>query len=65
MADVQVVVAGGNLYLFTPLTEVAREWIEENVSDDALYWGASSLVVESRYARDLAAGMQADGLVVT
>jgi hypothetical protein len=50
------------LYLFTPITEHAREWIEENVCEAELWCGA--LVVEHRYAADLAAGMTDDGLLL-
>jgi len=46
------------------MTPAARAWIEENVSEESMWW-AGGLVVESRYARDLAAGMLADGLRVT
>jgi hypothetical protein len=53
----------GTLFLFYPLTPAAEEWIAEHVSDDAQFWGPA-LVVEHRYARDLAAGMTGDGLTV-
>ncbi len=54
----------GSLFVFRPMTPAARAWIEENVSEESMWW-AGGLVVESRYARDLAAGMLADGLRVT
>jgi hypothetical protein len=53
----------GSLFVFQPLTPAARTWIEENVSEESTWW-AGALVVEPRYARDLAAGMLADGLHV-
>jgi hypothetical protein len=53
----------GSIFTFTPHSEAAREWITDNVDDDAPWW-AGALAVEPRYARDLAAGMQAAGLEV-
>lgn len=60
--DVQVTNAG-NLYLFRPYTEKAKEWIQENV-DPGSQWFAGGLVVETRFAADLAKGMQDAGLTV-
>lgn len=53
----------GSLLLFTPKTDSGRTWLEQNVESEAT-WYAGSLVVEPRYARELAAGMIADGLRV-
>jgi hypothetical protein len=53
----------GSIVLFRPLTPKASAWIDENVQDDAQYFG-SALVVEPRYAGDLAQGMVNDGLAV-
>jgi hypothetical protein len=53
----------GSIFLFQPLTALAVAWIAEHVADDAMRY-AGALVVEPRYARDLAAGMLADGLRV-
>lgn len=53
----------GTIFLFTAKTEVAREWIRENVQEDATYFGCS-LVVEHCYARGVAAGMADDGLAL-
>lgn len=51
----------GTLYLFYPQTDLAKEWIEENVDPEAQYFG-DALVVEHRYAWNLAQGMMVDGL---
>ena len=48
--------ARGTVFLFTPHTEKAEQWIAENVVGEATYFGGA-LVVEHRYARDLAVGM--------
>lgn len=63
--DVQVYAEApfSTIYLVTPLTEAGREWISENVSDDATWFGGA-LAVEHRYITDLVAGMQGDGLEV-
>lgn len=51
----------GSLFLFEPRTDAAREWLEEHT--DGQWWGGA-LVVEHRYAHDLASGLKQDGLVV-
>lgn len=53
----------GSLVLFFPITEAARTWIDENVQEDAQWFG-TALVVEHRYAGDLAQGMVNDGINV-
>ena len=53
----------GTLFLFNPLTARAKEWIDENVSPDAQWFG-TTLVVECRYAWGLAVGMKEAGLVL-
>ena len=58
------VTEGGNVYVFLLLTPEARNWVAGHVSDDHQMFG-SGLAVEWRYAADLAAGMEADGLVIT
>jgi hypothetical protein len=55
---------GGSIYIFRPLSDFARSWIEENVSRDGFHPDWPTLVVEHRYAGNLAAGMQGDGLVL-
>lgn len=61
-ADVTVV-NDGTLFLFTPQTDAAREWLQENVQEDAMWFGGA-LVVEMRYAADLAMGLGSAGLKV-
>jgi hypothetical protein len=57
------VVNHGSLFAFELLTVEAREWVDENVQDDAQFFGGA-LMVEPRYAEHLAAGMIGDGLEV-
>ncbi len=54
LADVQIENAG-SLFLFHACTQAAKEWVNLHVPSDATYW-AGSLVVEPRYALDLAVG---------
>lgn len=52
----------GSICLLHPHTEAAREWIEQNVADDAQFFG-NALAVERRYIGALIAGMESDGLM--
>ena len=62
MSDPDVRVTNcGTLFTFDLLTEAATSWSKEHVPD-APPPPAATLYVEHRYARDLAAGMLADGL---
>lgn len=54
----------GSIFLFVPLTEDANAWIEANIGDEAQFFG-NALVVEHRYAENIAHGMQEGGLVVS
>ena len=51
----------GTIFLFFPQTEAGKDWITENLADDAM-WLGDGLVVEHGYAHDLAEGMIVDGL---
>lgn len=55
----------GTIFLFNPRTARAQAWLDEHCTPDGehQYFG-SSLVVEHRYARDIAALAQRDGLKV-
>lgn len=53
----------GSVFLFALLTEAARDWVRENVSEEHMMFG-SSLAVEPRFALDLANGMKESGLKV-
>jgi hypothetical protein len=53
----------GSLFLFYPQNPTAEEHIRSNVADDAL-WAGDALVVEPRYAVDLAAQLSQSGWIV-
>ncbi len=63
-ADIRVA-DEGTVFLFTILSERARQWVEENVNLEGWQWlGRESFAVDRRYAYPLAEGMQGDGLVL-
>jgi len=51
----------GTVFLFCPLTSQAKEWIDEHVQPDAMWFG-NALVVEHRFAWGLAQEMKDTGL---
>lgn len=51
----------GTIFLLRPLTETAREWIEEHIPGDAMTFG-DAVVVEHRYINDILTGLHADEL---
>jgi len=53
----------GTVFLFCPLTSLGKEWIDEHVQADALWFG-HALVVEHRFAWGLAQGMKGAGLAL-
>ena len=54
----------GTVFLFNPLTERAKDWIDDNVSSESWQWLGTTLVVDHRYAWGLAEGMNDAGLVL-
>ena len=53
----------GSIVLFDLVSPAAAEWVEVHVESDAQWFGGA-LVVEQRYAGDLAFGLHHDGLAV-
>src|SRR5215510_970910 len=53
----------GSIFLFQPVTSKAKSWIAKNVQPDTQWFG-DALVVEHRYAPELALAMCQDGLVL-
>ena len=51
----------GTIWLFTPLTPAALQFLSEHIQDDAQYFG-DSLVVEHRHVEDLLLGLSEHGL---
>jgi len=63
MADVQVD-NQGTIVAITPLSDAAREWLDENVKAESWQWVGDTLGVEPRYAGPILEGMQAAGLTL-
>lgn len=51
----------GTIWLSTPLTPAALQFLSEHIQDDAQYFG-DSLVVEHRYVEDLLLSLSEQGL---
>ena len=51
----------GMLVSVEPLSDKARDWLDDNVSSESV-WLRGALLVELRFIDDLLAGMQAAGL---
>ena len=63
--DFKVQADSGCIFLLTPRTESARDWIEQNIGKHngfQPYW--PTVVIEHRYIADIVAGIQSDGLTV-
>ena len=53
----------GSIALLRPLTDAARDWLRDNIGDEAQYFG-TALVIEPRYVEHIVEGATADGLVI-
>jgi hypothetical protein len=51
----------GTIWIFTPLSHAASEFLSEHIQEDAQYFG-SSLCVEHRFVYDLLIGIREHGL---
>ena len=54
----------GSVALFTPMTPVAHQWVEENVQVEPWQRMGASIACEPRCLDDLVEGMRQDGLAV-
>lgn len=53
----------GTLFLLTPVSGAAKQWVEEHLPQDRTELG-DAVVVEHRYIRPIVSGILADGLGV-
>lgn len=59
-----VVHGGGTVFIVTPITQAARDWVADSVNvPDYMRFG-QGFAVEHRYVQDIIEGMQNDGLLV-
>ena len=54
----------GSLCLLTPISEPASEWVDQHLPEDALRWGACSIVIEPRYVAPILNAIIEDGMTV-
>lgn len=57
------VTSHGSVVTFTPLTEEAKAWFDENVQSEGWQWIGASLGVDHRMANLLAEGLVAEGFI--
>jgi hypothetical protein len=55
----------GSIYVLTPISVAAQDWIAKHISDQAMRWGPKGIVVEHRYIDDILVGMNEQGLCVS
>lgn len=53
---------GGSVASCTVLSTAGMEWVDENVATESWQWMGTTFAVEPRYAPDLLAAAQRDGL---
>ena len=53
----------GSLVLFYPNSQEGADWLNDNIEPNAQRWN-EGVVVEHRYAHDIARGLQRDGLTM-
>jgi hypothetical protein len=54
----------GTLFLFSPITQAAKDWVEKNVQLENYMRLGNSFACEHRFAQALADGMRDSGLLV-
>jgi hypothetical protein len=54
----------GSMFLVTPVSAIAKEWVDQHLSLEGWQWMGSSFGVEHRFVAPIVSGMKADGLKV-
>ncbi len=54
----------GSICMIQPLTQAAKDWVEENVPLESWQFMGTAFSCEPRYVDNLVEGMRGDGLVV-
>ena len=55
----------GSIILFRPLCRQAKQWLQDSTHAESWQWFGGALVVEPRYAAELADGAEEAGLEVS
>lgn len=63
-ADVRVSGVGGSICLVTPVSDFAKEWVDENVHIEGWQWLGPSFGVDPRFLDGLLSDMICAGLEV-
>lgn len=53
----------GSIFLLRPVSEHGRDWIRDNIGDEAQYFGRA-VVIEPRYVESIVHGIREAGLAV-
>ncbi len=51
-----------SVYVLTPITDAATQWIEGNVESEPYQQQGQGIVIEHRFIEDIVEGMVKDGL---
>jgi hypothetical protein len=51
----------GSIWTIRPISDAARDWIDENVGAEDWQWMGGALAIEPRYAGDILFAMQEEG----
>jgi hypothetical protein len=54
----------GSVFLLTPVTQLAKEWVKEHLNLEGWQWLGDAFAVEHRFVAALVDGMKSDGLKV-
>jgi hypothetical protein len=54
----------GTIWTLRPENEVARTWIDDNVSTEPWQWFGTALAVDPHYVEHLVLGIENEGLTV-
>ena len=53
----------GAVWLFTPISNAAVQWLRKKLPEDAPRWGAESYVIEHKFISDIVERAREDGLM--
>jgi hypothetical protein len=62
--DVVVTNQGASVVMFQPVTEEAKQWVDDNLELEGWQWLGPAFAVDHRMVEHLIDGMEADGLTV-
>jgi len=54
----------GSIFLIRPISQIGRQWLDENVGDENTQMFGDAIACEPRYVEAIFRGAQSDGLTV-